>query len=522
MTREQVPEALDWRRIDRDRLAGLLSRGLTPEQVGALYGRSASSVRLVARSWGLDCRALRARALGLVATHPAVAAQFVEVVDGAPPHYRAVDLLSGSGARCRWRCEICTEEWITSVANRTRRRSGCPACADAAATTSARARRAKTPPLADVSEHLARDFRENLSRPERDATTTPSGSHDRILWRCKRGHEWQTTARQRARHRTMCPTCLSGLRTSRLEYEVAELVRLATDMEVQVGARRHRTDRASPDHVDLLIVEADLLCDLDPSRWHSGEDAVTRDHRKLERFAGKRYVRIRPRALGLLETQHAGVRQQILLREAAEDDAWIWATAVLEALQSFTPGVQIEPLSERARAAALARADVHWRRLHEDERERSLLSEHPAVARELVHVVERLALTAADLAPSGDDRALWRCSVCRHEWEARVANRTVLGTGCPPCSYRRGAALAARPKPGQSFADRHPELVSSFVEDETNPDLTLLDLKPNSLDRCLWTCTYCGHRWSATPQRRHRNPKARCRTCRYSRGADVL
>jgi hypothetical protein len=523
MGEQPVEPAGTWRDVDRDELVRLLSSGLTPDEVGRLYGRSGDAVRLRARGWGLDCRALRARAVGLAARHPEIAAQFVRVVDGAPPEHRPEDLLVGSGARCRWRCPECAHEWVASVVNRTKRRSGCPACADSRMVERARARPARTPPLSAVSEDLTVEFVENLSRPDRDVHSTPSGSQDRILWRCGRAHEWETSARQRVKYRTQCPTCLAGLWTSRLEYQVAALVELATGLEVRVGARRRRVDRRATEHVDLHVVVPDLLCDLDPSRWHRAQDAVARDLRKLERFAGQRYVRIRPRRLGRLPAERARPEQQVLLTADDEEDPWVWASALIAALIAALggswPSADVPPPGPEERAAALADADHRWRKLRSGSRRRSLLSAFPAVAEEFVRVVDRPGVTAADIAPSGDDRAIWRCSGCGHEWEARVANRTVAGTGCPPCSYRRGAALAARPSPGRSFADLHPELVPYFRGNETNPGLTLPDLRPNSTDRCNWTCPHCGGDWTATPQTLHSNPEAGCRTCGWDRSA---
>lgn len=509
----------NWQDIDRTSLSSILSSGLTPAQVGGLYGRNRDAVNGLVRRWGLDSRALRARAVGLAVKHPEIAAQFVKVIDGAPLHYGPEDLLAGSGARCRWRCAECGDEWNASVCNRTKRRSGCPSCAARRAAERARARPATSAPLAQASPELITEFKENLSRPDRDIFSTPSGSHDRVVWRCRQGHEWETEARQRARHRTQCPTCLAGLWSSRLEYEVAELVQCATGLEVRVGDRRPRAGRAAGEHVDLFIVDADLLCDLDPSRWHSDGPAVARDLRKLERLAGERYVRVRPGPLAKLPAEQARAEQQILLSSNNEEDPWLWAEAVIHALGTFWPCAPVEAPSTEDRAAALARADLRWRRLRSGLRARSLQSEFPLVAAELVEVVGRPALTAADLAPSGDDRALWGCPDCGHEWEARVANRTVLGTGCPACSCRRGAARAARPMPGQSFADRHPELVPCFLEDQTTPGLTLLDLKPNSTDRCRWTCPHCGRPWTATPQALHRRPKGGCRSCGFERSA---
>jgi hypothetical protein len=508
-----------WRAVDRDELIRLLSSGLTPAEVGARYGCSADNVRLRSRTWGLDCRALRARALGLRVKHPDIASQFVEVIDGAPPDYGPADLLAGSGARCRWRCDDCGEEWITSVSNRTNRGSGCPVCAARKAVERARARLPTSRPLATVWGDLVHEFRKNLTRPDRDVYSTPSGSHDRILWRCRQGHDGETSARQRATHRTQCPTCLAGLWTSRLEYRVAALVEFSTGLEVRVGVRRKRIDRGITEHVDLLVVEADLLCDLDPTRWHQSESAVARDRRKLERFSGQRYVRVRPQGIGRLPTDRAQSDQKVLLPSTDESDPWEWASAVIRAVRAFLPEMDVRLPSPDDRASALAEADRRWRQLRAGSRTRSLLSEFPAVAEQLVRVVDHPDVTAADIAPCGDERAVWRCPACGHEWEARVANRTVQGTGCPPCSYRRGGPLAARPKPGRSFADEHPELVPYFRGDETNPGLTLFDLKPNSTDQCAWACPHCGRDWSARPQVLHRNAKGGCRACGYERSA---
>ena len=72
-----------WQEVDRESLSRLFAAGLTPDDVGRLHGRSGSLVRMAARRWGLDARALRARCHGLAQTHPEVAAEFIGMVDGA-------------------------------------------------------------------------------------------------------------------------------------------------------------------------------------------------------------------------------------------------------------------------------------------------------------------------------------------------------------------------------------------------------------------------------------------------------
>ncbi len=509
-----------WTDLDRTGLISLLSSGLTPAQIGARYGRSANTVRLKARAWNVDTRALRARAHGLARGHPDLAAEFVCVVDGAPLAYGASDLARASGARCQWRCLVCDHEWVTSVANRTIRRSGCPRCAQRRGTEIAQARTARTESLSVDAADLATEFVANLARPDRDITTTPSGSHDRVLWRCRSGHEWEAEARQRVKYKTQCPVCRSGLWTSRLEFEVGELVEVASGMTVTVGARLSRNDRATDERIDLLVDAADLLVDLDPTRWHSAASAMERDARKLDRLAGERYVRVRPRHLGRLPVERADSGQQVFLAGSSERDPWLWASAVVEALQHYSPDVRFRIPSPSEQAAARARADVRWRRLRAAPRPRSLQSEHPQIADEFVTALGRAELSAADLAPASDDRVRWRCSECGHQWEARVANRTVGRTGCPPCSYRRGAALSARPRPGQSFADVHPTSAALFLENLTNPGTTPTDLRPNSTDRCRWTCQYCRRPRVATPHAVNRHPSSGCRECGWRRGIE--
>ncbi|MGY6758649.1 zinc-ribbon domain-containing protein [Klenkia terrae] len=514
---EQPPPR--WADVDRARLEQLLASGQTPDAVAAAYGRSGSLVRLVARRWGLDPRSLRARSTGLSVTHPSVAAQFIEVVDGAPAGSIPSDLASGSGARCRWRCSSCRHEWVTSVVNRTRRGSGCPECARVRGAASARRRPAKTPSIGDARPDLAAEFVENLTRADRDADSTPCGSHDRVLWRCVVDHSWETTARQRVKYGTQCPVCLSSLRVSRLEHRVAAAVALATGLPVEVDAVVLRAGGGPVERIDLVVDDIDLYVDLDPTRWHAPTEAQARDARKVVRLAGRRYVRIRPRGLPVLALPGDLRLRQVPLTSEDETDPCAWAAAIISVICSYRPDTPSvipvgAPLDD-----AVARADERWRELRAGLRGHSLLTEHPEVAAELVGVVGRPALSAAHLPPAGDDRGIWRCGGCGGTYEARVANRTRLGTACPSCSARRGARKSSTPAPGTSFADVHPQLVGYFLEDVTAPGRTLSEMKPNSIDRCLWTCPHCGQVWTATPHSLNRNPRRSCRACSGRRSA---
>ncbi|RZU30391.1 zinc-ribbon domain-containing protein [Blastococcus saxobsidens] len=493
-------------------LTQLFLLGLTAAEIGALFRRDPGQIRRIARKWGLDGRSLRAGAVSMAVLTPTLAAEFLEEVGGSrrrgPEH-----LTLGAPARCRWRCASCAFEWEATVSNRALRGSGCPSCARRRNRETALTTRAKTPALALVRPELAAEFVENETVPQRDASSTPAGSHDRIRWRCRAGHEWVASAKQRVSHRTNCPGCRPGFRSSRLEYDVAELITVATGLGVQVSHEEPRQDRADVERIDLWIQELDMLIDLDPERWHRGEAARRRDARKLRRLASRNYVRARSLQLGALDVPlPPGSRaRQVILSGSADGDPELWLAALVPILregsaQTSTPLT----LPRAAKAQALGRAARRWADRHHEPRARSLASEHPHLATEFVAVVDRPGLTAADIAPAGDDLVLWRCTACLHEWQTKTKNRTRLGTGCPPCRYQQGGRLAARAAPGNSFADRNPQLVDQFIANRTHPGVGPREFKPNSTDSCEWRCPRCDATWVTSPQSRNRRPDGGC------------
>ncbi len=99
-----------------------------------------------------------------------------------------------------WRCTK-GHEWKAKIATRNKQGTGCPCCSGR--TT------CKENCLQTVSPALASEW-----HPTRNGTLTPSdvtpGSHKRVWWQCRRGHEWQALVTNRRRG-DGCPCC-SGRR----------------------------------------------------------------------------------------------------------------------------------------------------------------------------------------------------------------------------------------------------------------------------------------------------------------------
>jgi class 3 adenylate cyclase/rubrerythrin len=137
---------------------------------------------------------------------------------------------------------------------------------------------------------------------------------------------------------------------------------------------------------------------------------------------------------------------------------------------------------------------------------RSLAERFPDLAAEWS---ERNHPLTPELVAAGSRRRVWwRCRACQHEWEAAVYSRA-SGHGCKQCAARASAKLYSAPKPGQSLADKHPELAAQWHPTRNNP-LTPWDVTGTSGQKVWWRCEQ-GHEWEAFINNRH---KAGCPKCK--------
>ena len=85
-------------------------------------------------------------------------------------------------------------------------------------------------------------------------------------------------------------------------------------------------------------------------------------------------------------------------------------------------------------------------------------------------------------------RILWKCRTCRHEWTAKIADRS-RGSKCPVCS---GAVIKAGVN---DLATTHPDLAAEWSVRNKNLDMKTLSCC--SRKSVWWTCSICGHEWRA-------------------------
>jgi rubrerythrin len=266
---------------------------------------------------------------------PALVGEFVKNLTN--PGEGLERLRPASVDRCLWRCPTCEHKWQATVQNRVTQFSGCPPCGARRAAATRRVPKEGLS-LAEVFPDVAADFQEDLTVPGRGPEQLASRSNDTCRWRCARGHEWVTTVASRAAG-AGCARC-QGTGRSLFEYEVAELLAQATGSDVRVDVQV-KADRRTW-RVDLQVVDAELLVDLDPLYWHRN---ASRDERKSHAMRARDYIRVRPRSLPPVAVPTVAVEDDC-------EDPYAWAAALRPALLKGAFGVadamaQAPPLTSR-------------------------------------------------------------------------------------------------------------------------------------------------------------------------------
>ena len=106
----------------------------------------------------------------------------------------------------------------------------------------------------------------------------------------------------------------------------------------------------------------------------------------------------------------------------------------------------------------------------------------------------------------------WKCHICGHRWTISVRSRTVLGDGCIKCGYKSGKDLKQKKLLEKQGCIADSKLLQEWDYDR-NAEIGLYpnELTPGSNKSAFWTCSKCGHKWSAPISRRSKG--AGCKRC---------
>ena len=346
-------------------------------------------------------------------------------------------VMSASKVKAWWKCPKCGNEWQATVASRTRGH-GCPSCARRA-NGLAHSRPASGKSLADLFPEIAAEW-----HPSRNVGLRPENigyaSNKKVWWLCSAcGNEWQIQVCNRTRG-SSCREC--AMAAKRMPKSGESLA----DKRPEVAREWHPTLNGNVSASDVKPYaghKAWWLCADCRHEWQASVD---------NRSAGSacpvcaRSARVRSRAIRKIKGRNT----------------------TTSASGSATEGVR--PFTSFAERFPDAAAEWHQSR-------------------------------NGDLGPdsvrfASNARAWWLCPTCKHEWSAVINSRGRGGCGCPRCARQRTGRTNAKPKPGQSLAERFPEVAAQWHPDR-NEGLTPALVAAKSGRRVWWLCPVCSHEWQA-------------------------
>ncbi|MET8331295.1 zinc-ribbon domain-containing protein [Streptomyces sp. NPDC005181] len=279
------------------------------------------------------------------------------------------------------------------------------------------------------------------------------------------------------------------------------LVEAASGLSVELDHRRRLPGRQE-DRFDLFLPEPSpgLLIDLDPEWTHGRPGSLDRDTAKTAAAlaAGLDMERIRSR--GLPPVPVHGLTHH----EAGPGvDPEVWAEAVGFVLRHR--GLAWRQLTPAEVTAAFTKGAQLWENVVAGP-EVSAVDVAPDLEEEFVANLTNPGRGPNRMPPGCNDVCAWRCQQadCGYEWEAVLHSRTLAGSGCSRCGYKRMGAANSRPGPGESLAEVSPTMAAELIEVIDHPGWTAFDLLPASNKTCQWRCPepHCCYEYPAPPSRR--------------------
>ncbi len=190
-----------------------------------------------------------------------------------------------SGKRVWWKCDAGPDhEWITTVASRTKEKSGCPSCSGYQVSQQNRL------------SILHPDIAEQWHKTKNGLLTPKSlswGSKQKVWWECSLNHEWKTTVRARTRLKTCCPICDLTPR-SKMEIYLAHEMSYFFEIDVD-DCYVHSLSETRPLLVDIKIPNQKLIIEYDGAYWHKGKQRKLRDLEKTKQLTQIGWIVIRIR-----------------------------------------------------------------------------------------------------------------------------------------------------------------------------------------------------------------------------------
>ena len=183
---------------------------------------------------------------------PEIAAEWNYEKNSCNPY----EIVYGSSKTVWWKCLKHQHEWQNTVVKRTRRGDSCPYCSNQKLLKGFNDLESQYPELIDEW-----DYQKNSIQP----SEILSGSHTKVHWVCKKGHNWRAIPYSRTVGKSNCKKCSRAVSLN--EKELQDFVEQSLKCEVSYNRR----NIIPPFELDIYIPQLKIAIEYNGDYWHSNQ-----------------------------------------------------------------------------------------------------------------------------------------------------------------------------------------------------------------------------------------------------------
>ncbi|MBO4736529.1 MAG: zinc-ribbon domain-containing protein, partial [Paludibacteraceae bacterium] len=332
------------------------------------------------------------------------------------------DYKYASDRSVNWVCSVCGHRWTSSIKNRTLANSGCTKCG-VETVRKCRMTPKKGESLAEVLPKVAEEW-----HPTKNSKLTPKdvkyGSAREFYWLCPRcGEEWKDSVCHRLMGRS-CPNCSKHRRVSFNEKAIYVGLK-KTFPEIEM-IENYRNKPCGITEIDIFIPSISLGIEYDGRRHHQYLEKDLKKDRACKEN-GIKLIR---------------VKEYFSTYFGPTPDYWIYKSGSEKELTDVIKKIEKLIAIRCGIEKYKSKCDVKKNRIEiydciiQYDSKNKLSVDYPEIAKEW-HPTKNGKTKPEFVSSKTHRKYWWKCSVCGHEWEAKVENRTVNKSGCPECKKQK-------------------------------------------------------------------------------------
>lgn len=462
------------------------------------------------------------------------------------------DILISSHKKIWWKC-FKGHSWCASVANRYRKKYGCPYCAGRLPVIGVEDLFSTNPELQESWDY----DKNKLLNPK----LLKANSEKKAWWICRQGHSWETKILNRANRGYGCPYCagqriLKGYNDLQSQYEDIALewnyekneikpsevsgrsnkkvwwkcsicgnsyiasiynrtynnsgcpkcnLRNKTSFPEQTvffyikqkypdAINGYREEALNKMELDIYIPSLKIGIEYDGLRWHSGKNCTKRDNEKynLCKQLGIKLVRIE-------ETDEIRNNADLEIHVSPDYNEEMFSKLFSELnvilKSSIIPNIE----KDRINIIKQYRYDL---------KNKSLELIYPDIAKEWDYK-SNMGLTPSMFSPGSNEKVWWICSL-GHRYSSSIVNRVKLPVACPICTGKQVLV-------GFNDLASHDEKIASEWDYDLNGNLKPTDVTWGSGKKVWWKCPKGHPSYQSRIYSRTGKGKSGCPVCSESK-----